>query len=123
MSLGNRLDADGEVAVVGGEDVLPALLVEVARAHVVVQDLLGHVDLLLRHHRAAQVALHKVLEAEEDDVIELAASRLEVRVDVLGAFRVLLVVRHLVRVGGEDDVVEPSPVYVVGVGSAAMKHV
>jgi hypothetical protein len=66
------------VAVVGGEDVLPALLVEVARAHVVVQDLLGHVDLLLRHHRAAQIPLDEILQTEEADVVKLAAAALKV---------------------------------------------
>ena len=74
----SSLDGDGQVAAVRGEDVLPPLLVELAGAHVVVEDLLGYVNFLLGHHRAAEVALDKVLEAKEANLVELAAARLKV---------------------------------------------
>ena len=61
--------------------MLPALLVELPGPHVIVQDLLGNVDLLLSHHRAAEVALDEILEPEEADLVKLAAARLKILKD------------------------------------------
>ena len=66
------------MAIVLLEDVRPALLVEVARPHVVVEDLLGVGDLVRGDHRASEVALDEVLQAEEADLVELAATALKV---------------------------------------------
>ena len=76
--LGDGLDGEGQLAAVRGEDVLPPLQVELAGAHVVVEDLLRVVDDLLRHHGPLEVSLEKVLQAEEADLVELAAAALKV---------------------------------------------
>ena len=52
--------------------------VEVPGAHVRFDQLCGLVNLFLRDDHAGEIAFDKVLEAEEADVLELAATRLEV---------------------------------------------
>ena len=79
-ALGDGLDEDRQVPLVLLEDVLPPFLVEVAWGHVIAYHLLGLVNLVLRHDGAAEVALDKVLQAEEADVrpLFLGAAALKV---------------------------------------------
>mmetsp|Transcript_10790 Transcript_10790/g.33523 ORF Transcript_10790/g.33523 Transcript_10790/m.33523 type:complete len:235 (+) Transcript_10790:1759-2463(+) len=67
---------------------------------------LGHVDLLLGDHRPHHVPLQEVLQAEEADLLVGPAAALEVGVDLLRAGGVLQVVRDLVGVREQQDVVE-----------------
>ena len=87
-------------------DVLPHGPVEQPLApEVQVCNRLGLVDLRPCDDLAFEVALEVVLEAEENNVLPVAAPRLVVRVDGLGFWRILLPVGDLVTVGQQDQIV------------------
>jgi len=95
--LRNSPDLDRQTPAVDVDDPLPAGLVEQACVAEVERELLAHLlDVLGRYDWAREIALCDVLEAEEDDLRELAASALVEGVDPLRLRRVLPEVRHLV---------------------------
>mmetsp|Transcript_21898 Transcript_21898/g.38753 ORF Transcript_21898/g.38753 Transcript_21898/m.38753 type:complete len:211 (-) Transcript_21898:200-832(-) len=111
-ALWDSLDGDGKLAAVLLQDVLPALLVEEAVAlEVFAHELLGLVDLRPCDHLAQQVALQEVLQSEENHAVPalaVAAAALEVAVDILCSWWVLLPVAELVAVCRQDKIVSPA---------------
>jgi len=104
-ALWHSFDADWQVASMMGRDVLPCLTIEqlvivapLRMREVDLEVFLRGIDLVHRHHWSCHVFLDVVLQTEEAHFRKLAASALEVRVDLLGARRVLQVVGHLVGV-------------------------
>mmetsp|Transcript_19260 Transcript_19260/g.45584 ORF Transcript_19260/g.45584 Transcript_19260/m.45584 type:complete len:235 (-) Transcript_19260:128-832(-) len=104
---GHGPDVHRQPAAMFFQDVLPALAVE--HAWIVIHsiakmlrvDLCGFINLLLGHHLAQEVALHKVLEAEEDHLVPsrvVTAAALKIAVDILRSWRVLLPVTDFVAV-------------------------
>ena len=89
-------------------DMLPTRAIEDAagRRKVPREQTLGRVDLVGVTTAPARYFLQKILQAEEDRLGEVAAARFEVRIDVLRARRILLVVRDLVAIGQQHDIVQ-----------------
>ena len=102
-SLGDRLDLDRQIPAVVVDDAHPVVAVEVHPlfAH----EVLGLIDIFKRH-RTREVVADECLEPDEHRDGVLTAAGLDVRRDVLSAWRVQRVVAVLVAVGVDDDVVE-----------------
>ena len=90
------------------EDIFPTFTVEnltLGIKEMLAELLCRSVDLLLSNLNSGEVSLEEILQAEEQSLrIASPKARFQIRTNVLGSFRVLQPVAHLIRIGGSDDV-------------------